>query len=192
MRCGVGWSRWELNRHPPHPAAISHSITPTYRDLTRRLKGAPDGQHDGCRLKWRPPRDTLPMALITEALVADLAARDGGQDRRQGRHPRTIRRLPDGRAGAATRDVPPHPEDDRRIFDLDRQPDVESCRSPLCRGWHRRETRGPGVRPDQNRRASSAPASRFGCLQTARIKPNLPVGRQISPASWKMPVEGRE
>ena len=42
------------------------------------------------------------------------------------------------------------------------------------------------------RRASSAPASRFGCLQTARIKPNLPVGRQISPASWKMPVEGRE
>src|SRR5260370_10469564 len=54
------------------------------------------------------------------------------------------------------------------MLDLDRQPDVESCRSPPCRRWHRRETRGPGVRPDQNRARSDRPAPKTGELGASK------------------------
>ena len=46
-------------------------------------------------------------------MVADQPAREADQDRREGRQPRPLRYLPDGRGRGAATDVPGHPVADR-------------------------------------------------------------------------------
>lgn len=47
-------------------------------------------------------------------MVADHHPREGGEDRREGDCPRSLRRLPDGRGRGPARHVRPHPRHDRR------------------------------------------------------------------------------
>ena len=47
-------------------------------------------------------------------MVADVAARKGGQDRGQGRRPRALHHIPDGRGRRAARSVQGYPGNDRR------------------------------------------------------------------------------
>ena len=57
---------------------------------------------------------TLAMPKTVAAMVADQPAREADQDRRQGRQPRPLRHLPDGRGRGAERTVRANPAADRR------------------------------------------------------------------------------
>ena len=75
-----------------------------------RLRGQP-GSASVVRLGIQPGQ--LPAsagaAPFGEALVTDDAAGEAGQDRREGRHARAVRGLPDGRGGRAQAAVPGDP-----------------------------------------------------------------------------------
>src|SRR5271168_1491951 len=67
------------------------------------------------------------------AVVADQPAREADQDRRQGRQPRALRYVSDGRSRGAAADVPGNPVADR--------PTADTARPSMMGLWRRKARR---------------------------------------------------
>src|SRR5262249_17265430 len=75
-------------------------------------RGPPAAPRAGIQPGQPPPHDGV--ADGDRGLVPDESAGEGGEDRGEGRRPRALPGVPDGRGGGATRAVPAPPRPDRR------------------------------------------------------------------------------
>src|SRR6266702_2566083 len=110
------------------------------------------------------------------AVVADQPAREADQDRREGRQPRPLRYVSDGRGGGAAADVRRNPVADRAT--------AGTTRAGMRATEQMRQTT-PEVRPDAGRATRfSATARSTGVLTACRargtrftVAPRRPMGR---------------